>query len=66
MNFSVAKSSGAIDKKLEDQYNYLIDLLSRNFTGINATVPIVAISPNTVDGYMKFTNGILTEYVAPS
>ena len=39
MNFGVAKFFGAIDKRFQDKYNYLIDLLSSSMTNISNRLP---------------------------
>lgn len=69
MDITNAQMNGAIDKKFEQKYNYLILLLSKVValkSSVSVTIPIPPIAPLTVAGSATFTNGILTSYTEPS
>ena len=73
MNFGVAKFFGAIDKRFQDKYNYLIDLLSKSFNVGGSsypftampyvgTAPIVESGSNANGSYAKFADGTMICY----
>jgi hypothetical protein len=75
MNFGVAKFFGAIDKRFQDKYNYLIDLLSTTISALLrkdggasypftampyvGTAPIIESGSNANGYYVKYADGTM-------
>ena len=60
MNFGVAKFFGAIDKRFQNKYNYLIDLLSKALTTLDTGKTTIAIVRETLMpiGYVYLSSNV--------